>query len=111
MRNSSDEHGKARRGGRKQVCSPAQRAVLGTRCWDTGDWEAQWGHGSSSLQSCGASPALHRAKSDVTEPAGDKALISVGANLPIINEHCCPDLLHKGGRGDVSWGFVFRRCF
>lgn len=51
------------------------------------------------------------AKSDVTEPAGDKALISVGANLPIINEHCCPDLLHKGGRGDVSWGFVFRRCF
>lgn len=61
------------------------------------------GRGSSS-------PALHVAKSVVAEPAGDKALISMGVNLPIINERCCPDLLHKGS-GDVSWGFVFGRCF
>lgn len=56
------------------------------------------------------SPALHVAKSDVTEPAGDKALISMAVNLPIINECRCPSLLHKGSR-DLSWGFVFGRCF
>lgn len=56
------------------------------------------------------SPALHVAKSDVTEPARDKALISMAVNLPIINECRCPSLLHKGS-GDLSWGFVFGRCF
>lgn len=49
-------------------------------------------------------------KSDAAEPAGDAALISVGVNLPIINERHCSDLLHKGS-GDASWGFVLGRCF
>lgn len=79
-------------------------------CWDPEEWEVQWGHGSSSMQGCGVSPALHIAKSDAAELTGDKALISMGANLPIINERRCPDLLYKGSR-DVSWGFVFGRCF
>lgn len=77
-----------------------------------GPWEreVQWGCGSSSMWGHGVSPALHIAKSDAAEPAGDKALISMGVNLPIINEHHCSDLLRKGSR-DVSWGFVFGRCF
>lgn len=62
------------------------------------------------MQGHGVSPALHVAKSDAAELAGDKALISMGVNLPIINERRCPDLLYKGSR-DVSWGFVFGRCF
>lgn len=49
-------------------------------------------------------------KSDSAELAGDKALISMGVNLPIINERCCSYLLHKGSR-DVSWGFLFGRYF
>lgn len=49
-------------------------------------------------------------KSDVAGLVGDKALISMGINLPIINEHRCSYLLHKGS-GDVSWGFVFGKCF
>lgn len=67
----------------------------------------QWRHGSSSMQGHGFSPALHVAKSDVAEPVGDKALISMGVNLFIINECCCPDLLRKGSR-NVSWGFVWK---
>lgn len=70
----------------------------------------QWACGSCSVWGHGVSPALHVAKLDVAELVGDKALISMGVNLPIINEHRCPDLRHKGSRG-VSWGFVFGRCF
>lgn len=53
------------------------------------------------MQGHGVSPALHVAKSDAAELTGDKALISMGVNLPIINERRCPDLLYKGSR-DVS---------
>lgn len=81
-----------------------------TWCWDPGEREVQWGRGSSSVWGHGVSPALHVAKSDAAEPVGDKALISMGVNLPIINDCRCPDLLHKGSR-DGSWGFVFGRCF
>lgn len=69
--------------------------------------EMQWGCGSSSVQGH-VSPALHVSTSDVAELVVDKALISMGINLSIINECHCPDLLYKGGR-DVCWGFVFER--
>lgn len=72
--------------------------------------EVQWGRGSSSVRGHSVSPALHVAKSDAAEPAGDKALISMGVNLPIINERRCPDLLHKGS-GDVSGALCLEDVF